>query len=141
MAEYSMRLFVTVLLLTMLVLASENMGQMRIVACPQHNKYSFKVRCKRDKDCKSICGKKGLAGGHCAAGGRICTCIKRCKESLVTTNTFSRCGVRAIRIMNPSVEKKDLLATTARQVAEFVCVSSNVKNHLCKTNVFEDGSS
>nr|XP_009779973.1 PREDICTED: defensin-like protein [Nicotiana sylvestris] len=74
----SMRLFATVLLLAMLVLATE-MGPITIAeaSCPSHN-YRFKGRCWSDKDCESICEKDGLSGGHCGARGRLCACIRRC---------------------------------------------------------------
>ncbi|XP_015080724.1 defensin Ec-AMP-D1-like [Solanum pennellii] len=73
----SMRLFATMLLLTMLVMST---GPMRIVEARtcESQSHRFKGPCVSEKNCASVCETEGFSGGDCRGFRRRCFCTRPC---------------------------------------------------------------
>ncbi|NP_001234872.2 gamma-thionin precursor [Solanum lycopersicum] len=73
----SMRLFATMLLLAMLVMAT---GPMRIVEARtcESQSHRFKGPCVSEKNCASVCETEGFSGGDCRGFRRRCFCTRPC---------------------------------------------------------------
>ncbi|PHT42492.1 Defensin-like protein [Capsicum baccatum] len=76
---HSMRFFAIVLLLAMLVMATE-MGPMRIVEARNCDSQShhFKGVCVSDTNCASVCQTEGFPSGHCRGFRHRCFCTRPC---------------------------------------------------------------
>nr|AXO78770.1 defensin [Brugmansia x candida] len=76
---HSIRLFATVFLLAMLVMATE-MGPMRIAEARHCESQSqrFKGTCLSEKNCASVCETEGFSGGDCRGLRRRCFCTRPC---------------------------------------------------------------
>ncbi|KAF3674012.1 Defensin-like protein [Capsicum baccatum] len=76
---HSMRFFATILLLAMLVMATE-MGPMRIAEARHCESKSqrFKGPCVRQKNCAAVCETEGFPGGDCRGFRRRCFCTRPC---------------------------------------------------------------
>ncbi|XP_009769844.1 defensin-like protein P322 [Nicotiana tabacum] len=75
----SMRFFATVLLLAMLVMATE-MGPMTIAEARRCESKSQRFRgpCVREKNCAAVCETEGFSGGDCRGLRRRCFCTRPC---------------------------------------------------------------
>nr|ACB32234.1 gamma-thionin/defensin [Solanum chacoense] len=73
----SMRLFATMLLLAMLVMAT---GPTRIVEARtcESQSHRFKGPCVSEKNCASVCETEGFSGGDCRGLRRRCFCTRPC---------------------------------------------------------------
>ncbi|PHU11333.1 Defensin-like protein [Capsicum chinense] len=76
---HSMRFFAIVLLLAMLVMATE-MGPMRIVEARtcESQSHRFKGACASETNCASVCQTEGFSGGDCRGFRRRCFCTRPC---------------------------------------------------------------
>ncbi|KAM3267491.1 defensin Ec-AMP-D1 [Capsicum chacoense] len=76
---HSMRFFAIVLLLAMLVMATE-MGPMRIVEARtcESQSHRFKGACVSETNCASVCHTEGFSGGDCRGFRRRCFCTRPC---------------------------------------------------------------
>ncbi|KAF3616123.1 Defensin-like protein [Capsicum annuum] len=76
---HSMRFFAIVLLLAMLVMATE-MGPMRIVEARtcESQSHRFKGACVSETNCASVCQTEGFSGGDCRGFRRRCFCTRPC---------------------------------------------------------------
>ncbi|KAF3616125.1 Defensin-like protein 1 [Capsicum annuum] len=79
--SHSMRFFATVLLLAMLIMATE-MGPMKIIEAKTCERLSgtFKGICFSSKNCASVCENEDeeFTGGHCSGLRRRCYCTADC---------------------------------------------------------------
>ncbi|XP_060172007.1 defensin-like protein P322 [Lycium barbarum] len=76
---HSMRFFASVLLLAMLVMATE-MGPIRIAEARhcESKSHRFKGVCVSEKNCASVCETEGFSGGDCRGLRRRCFCTRPC---------------------------------------------------------------
>ncbi|KAM3360586.1 defensin Ec-AMP-D1 [Capsicum galapagoense] len=76
---HSMRFFAIVLLLAMLVMATE-MGPMRIVEARtcESQSHRFKGACVSKTNCASVCQTEGFSGGDCRGFRHRCFCTRPC---------------------------------------------------------------
>ncbi|XP_059286953.1 defensin-like protein P322 [Lycium ferocissimum] len=76
---HSMRFFASVLLLALLVMATE-MGPMRIAEARhcESQSHRFKGVCASEKNCASVCETEGFSGGDCRGLRRRCFCTRPC---------------------------------------------------------------
>ncbi|XP_060196441.1 defensin-like protein [Lycium barbarum] len=72
----SMRLFATVLLLLMVVFATE-MGPAEARTCESASQ-RFKGLCTRSSNCASVCNSEGFPDGKCKGLRRRCFCTRNC---------------------------------------------------------------
>ncbi|XP_016451209.1 defensin-like protein P322 [Nicotiana tabacum] len=75
----SMRFFATVLLIALLVTATE-MGPMTIAEARtcESQSHRFKGPCSRDSNCATVCLTEGFSGGDCRGFRRRCFCTRPC---------------------------------------------------------------
>ncbi|KAF8398809.1 hypothetical protein HHK36_014669 [Tetracentron sinense] len=73
------RLFSTVLVLILLLMATEEMG-LRVAEARtcESQSHKFKGPCVRKSNCASVCQTEGFHGGHCRGLRRRCFCTKHC---------------------------------------------------------------
>ncbi|PWA96134.1 Defensin SD2 [Artemisia annua] len=75
----SMKMFATLLLLVMCLLANEMGGPMVVEGrtCLSQS-HKFKGPCVSDTNCASVCKTEGFPGGDCQGLRRRCFCTKHC---------------------------------------------------------------
>nr|GMD16730.1 defensin J1-2-like [Ipomoea batatas] len=75
----SLKLFVTIFLMMILVFAPE-MGTMRVGEARkcESKSHKFKGLCFSDHNCGSVCQTEGFHAGHCRGFRRRCFCTKHC---------------------------------------------------------------
>ncbi|KAJ4710287.1 Defensin-like protein [Melia azedarach] len=76
--ERPVRLFSTVLLMLLLLFATE-MGPMTAEGrtCESQS-HRYKGMCGRKSNCAAVCQTEGFHGGHCRGFHRRCFCTKKC---------------------------------------------------------------
>ncbi|KAI3730442.1 hypothetical protein L1987_61617 [Smallanthus sonchifolius] len=72
--KLSMKLFATLLLVVMCLMAGE-MVEGRTCQSQSHN---FKGACLSDTNCANVCKTEGFPGGKCRGLRRRCFCTKHC---------------------------------------------------------------
>ncbi|KAI3734190.1 hypothetical protein L6452_13654 [Arctium lappa] len=75
----SMKLFATVLLVVMCLMANEMGGGMVVEGrtCESQS-HKFKGTCVSDTNCGNVCKNEGFPGGNCRGFRRRCFCVKHC---------------------------------------------------------------
>ncbi|KAL5760658.1 hypothetical protein ACOSP7_019170 [Xanthoceras sorbifolium] len=73
--ERSVRLFSTVLLLVLVLLAPAMVAEARTCESQSHR---FKGTCVSKSNCAHVCQTEGFPGGHCRGFRRRCFCTRKC---------------------------------------------------------------
>ncbi|KAF6174640.1 hypothetical protein GIB67_006292 [Kingdonia uniflora] len=75
-----MRQLSSLAVLLLVILATEEIGPMRVVEARTCESASqrFKGPCGRDSNCASVCNTEGFSGGNCRGFRRRCFCQKHC---------------------------------------------------------------
>nr|XP_043607341.1 defensin SD2-like [Erigeron canadensis] len=75
----SMKIFATLLLVLMCLMANEMGGPMVVEGrtCEAPSQL-FKGPCVSDTNCGNVCRSEGFTGGHCRGFQRRCYCTKNC---------------------------------------------------------------
>ncbi|PWA68887.1 Defensin SD2 [Artemisia annua] len=75
----SMKMFATLLLVVMCLLANEMGGPMVVEGrtCESQS-HKFKGTCLSDTNCGNVCSNEGFHGGKCRGLRRRCFCTKHC---------------------------------------------------------------